>query len=328
MIDQIHFFRTSLRKDLRYAFSPALKIIFVLLLLLIFGLSIGVFTALYSVQTPVREYDPGEDTHQYDFARDPQGEDDDGEYDPYPGEEEVSVTFIWGEEREIMMESSTAVAWTYGVAFILTIEFFLLIFHGQVFSQDQVKGGIRTWFHYPVSVKSYVLSKTFNILFFTVLLSLGLYGLSLLAASTMGQSRIEAVGIVFVTMAVLFLNYLSYVAIFSILSRMGLRGRLTDPMVLFLIGNSILALMTQTGISAIYMAICQFQNWTYQEPFLTVLKYLSPFHFLGAFYDWSYYGDPMSVLDLLWIPPTLIVIAIGFSYLKDLYPDMFIRETA
>ncbi len=328
MIDQIHFFRTSLRKDLRYAFSPMFKTMFVLLLLLIFGLSIGLFTALYAVQTPVREYDPGEDTHQYDFARDPQGEEDDEEYDSPGGEDEVYETFIWGEEREVMIKSSTAVAWTYGVAFILTIEFFLLIFHASVFSQDQVKGGIRTWFHYPVSVKSYVLSKTFNILFFTVLISLGLYGLSLLAAPTIGQSRIEMIGIVFVTIVVLFLNYLSYVAIFSILSKFGLRGRITDPVSLFLIGNSILAMMTQTGISATYMAICEFQNWTYQEPFLTALKYLSPFHFLGAFYDWSYYGDPISMLDLLWVLPTLIVIVIGFNYLKDLYPDMFIRETA
>ncbi len=328
MIDQIHFFRTSLKKDLRYVFSPMFKILFVLLLLLIFGLSIGLFTALYSVQTPVREYDPGEDTHQYDFATDPLEEEDNGGYDSHWGEEGETVNFIWGEEREVLIGSSTAVAWTYGVAFILTIEFFLLIFHGSVFTQDQVKGAVRTWFHYPVSVKGYVLSKTFNILFFTVLLSLGLCGLSMLAAPTMGQSRIEMIGIVFVTMAVLFLNYLAYFAIFSILSKLGLRGRLTDPAALFLAGNAFLILMTQTGISGIYMAICDFQNWTYQEPFLTALKYLSPFHFLGAFYDWSYYGDPMSVLDLLWVVPTLIVIVVGFTYLKDLYPDMFIRETA
>ncbi|MCK5772951.1 MAG: hypothetical protein KAH57_04120, partial [Thermoplasmata archaeon] len=207
MIDQIHFFRTSLKKDLRYAFSPAFKIIFVLILLLIFGLSIALFTALYSVQTPVREYDPGEDTHQYDFATDPQGDYDNEGYDSHTSEGETE-NFIWGEEREVVIGSSTAVAWTYGVAFILTIEFFLLIFHGSVFTQDQTKGAVRTWFHYPVSVKGYVLSKTFNILFFSVLLSLGLCGLSLLAAPTMGQSRIEMIGIVFVTMAVLFLNYL------------------------------------------------------------------------------------------------------------------------
>ena len=76
MKEQLSFFRTSLKKDLRYAFWPTFKIIFVLLLSIIILLSIGVFTTLEVDPTPVQEHDPGEELFRYEFAEDPQQERD------------------------------------------------------------------------------------------------------------------------------------------------------------------------------------------------------------------------------------------------------------
>jgi hypothetical protein len=118
-----------------------------------------------------------------------------------------------------------------------------------------------------------------------------------------------------------------FVTLSVILQRLSLK-RGTDPIALMVLGVFFLLMVTETAIYGIHLLFAEIFKYSTDPPFITVLKYLTPFHTYGRLTDLIIIGEPIQVIDFLWVPIFLLFVINVPFIMRRVYPDIFIRETA
>jgi len=316
----IQFYLRTLWKDTRYSLFPALRglVIPSLIGFLIF-LAIANSYA-FTDEKPTNRFPADDYEFQYDHLGDPILSDSSSssgsEYDD--------------EDYEIERFSEVGASiWAFGAVQVLLLPMglILILIHSLVYTKEIGSGTIRSYFHYPISYRKMVYSKAINvvILFTAVLLFLTF----LVSAVLLAWSLPLLMPLAMILMSYIFTvgMYLFFVTLSIILQRLSVK-RFTDPMLLLILGTTFFLLITETAIYGIHLVFAEIFQYSTDPPFITVLKYLTPFHTYGRMTDLIIIGEPVEIIDFLWIPIFLLFVINVPFIMKRVYPDIFIRETA
>jgi len=318
--DSKDYYLASFRKDIRYSFLPVFRAMIIIGILCLLIASVIGYSYLYLDNAPVRRDDPDKERSSYDFYEEGEAVEEEGA--PIVIEDDLET---W----ERLFEDGATI-YALGIAqYLLLITFaLLLLMHAMIYTRETRTGSIRSLFRYPISVRDLVQSKVVNSIVMAVLLSVLPTFLTIGILAYLDLYAWEGFILFAVTFLVVILIYLFSTAVSSITTAVWKKGFLLNPGLWLVLGGTMMICMTETVIAGSYRILCEIFRWEYSRPITADLMYLSPFHFLGRFYDMMLIGSQIEWLDLIWIVPFFLVIAMGTLALKRIYPDIFIRETA
>lgn len=322
----LQFYLRTLWKDTRYSLFPALRGLLIpsLIGFLIF-LSIANSYA-FTEDKPTDRY-PAED---YELQYDHQYQPSLAGNSEYSGGGGGGTVETGSDEQNIERIAEVGASiYAIGASQILLMPMGLILFivHALVYSKEIGTGTIRSYFHYPISYRKMVYSKAMNVIIqFTAII---LFLTFLTSAVLLAWSISLAMPLLMIGMSYIFIVglYLFFVTLTIILQRLSVK-KFTDPILLMLVGTTFLLLITETSIYTINLIFAEIFRYSTDPPFLTILRYLTPFHTYGRLTDLIIVGEPVEVLDFLWIPIFLLFVINVPFIMKRVYPDIFIKETA
>ncbi|MCU0799909.1 MAG: hypothetical protein MUC62_09610 [Candidatus Thermoplasmatota archaeon] len=312
-----------LRKDFRYTFWPFIMFFTANMIIAGFLMSSLGLISVFTMDQHLTAHDPLENEPGYDFydAQDtPSGEGTSG------SDDEIIDPLSEVINKPIFPTGSNAMT----LSIVLTILFYYwwvyLLMYSFVFGRDIPTKAVRTYFHYPISVRNLMDVKLLHSLAFTVAPSLPILFVVYMVLLVLGTYPTIFAGLSIVTISILIVITLigSALSRFPLAWKNGLAAQL--PCIGFVLVLSIIT--TESFISGIYWAFCEGVGIQYSTPAIANLMYLSPIHTMGVLYDWVLAGSPVHIIDFLWVPLGIALMIISWIASSRIYPDIFIKETA
>jgi hypothetical protein len=318
--DEFNMFFYSLKKDIKKSMFPLLRVLLVVVIITFIFLVSLVNSAMFSSDTSMDDYSPGPYSSNYDFLG----------VDEYRADisDSNGPSRYTDDEYSNYGGGATGEALAAFLFVFLPMLVILCILHAMAVTRERSSGTIRSYFHYPYSYRRIMVSKTINVCVMTFLVSVPMVLMAMVIFILAGESSSMVLGMAVLSYLFVVGQYLFFVSLSAVLHKVKVKNFLSDPLGPMIIGNVIFIILTETFILAAHNLMSDIFMTSDKTPGIIFIRFITPAHAFGELIDLIFLGQGVSIVDFLWAPLFLAVVIFAPFLMKNIYPDIFIKETA